>query len=105
MWLKLFYANFLYLSIFWPSDHTLAFERFVRTLDSQIAPFGSIIIMYEYYETNFAHFDLLLCNLAFLAKSEAFLALMTLKLQNTEITWLEIRNDPNYKEKSLIFST
>ena len=103
MWLKQFYATFVYLSIFWPSDHTLAFERFVRTLDSQIDLFGSIIIMYECYETNFAHFDLLLCNLAFLAKSAAFLALRTLKLQNTEITWLEIPNGPNDREKSLFF--
>ena len=52
---------------------------------------------------NFAHFDMLMCNLAFLAKGAAFLALTTLKLQNTEITWLEIPNGPNDKEKSLIF--
>ena len=54
---------------------------------------------------NFAHFDMLMCNLAFLAKGAAFLALTTLKLQNTEITWLEIPNGPNDKEKSLIFCT
>ena len=63
----------------------MAFERLVWPLDSQIDLFGSIIIMYECYETNFAHFDVLLCNLAFLAKGAAFLALTTLKLQSTEI--------------------
>ena len=83
----------------------MAFERFVRTLDSQIDLFGGIIIMYECYETNFEYFDVLLCDLAFLAKGAAFLALKTLKLQNTEITWLEIPNGPNDKEKSLIFCT
>ena len=84
MWLKPFYVTFVYLSIFWPSGHNLAFKKFVRTLDSQIDLFGSIIIMYEWYETNFEYFDLLLCDLAFLAKGVAFLALTTLKLQNTE---------------------
>ena len=64
----------------------MAFKKFVRTLDSQIDLFGSIIIMYECYETNFAHFDVLMYNLAFLAKGATFLALTTLKLQNTEIT-------------------
>ena len=71
----------------------------MRTLDNQIDLFGSMIIMYECYETNFAHFGVLLCNLAFLAKSAAFLALTTLKLQNTEIKLLEIQNGPNDKEK------
>ena len=85
MWLKPFYVTFVYLSIFWPSGHNLAFKKFVRTLDSQIDLFGSIIIMYEWYETNFEFFDVLLCDLAFLAKGVAFLALTTLKLQNTEI--------------------
>ena len=71
----------------------------------QMDLFDSIIIMYEWYETNFDYFDTLLRDLAFLAKGAAFLALMTLKLQNTEITWLEIPNGPNDKEKSLIFCT
>ena len=105
MWLKQFYATFVYLSIFWPSGHNLAFKKIVRTFDSQIDLFGSIIIVYEWYETNFEYFDVLLCDLAFLAKGAAFLALTTLKLQNTEITWLEIPNGPNDKEKSLIFCT
>ena len=61
--------------------------------------------MYKCYESNFEYFDMLLFNLAFLAKGVAFLALMTLKLQNTEITWLEIPNGANDKEKSLIFCT
>ena len=48
---------------------------------------------------------MLLCDLAFLAKGAVFLALMTLKLQNTEITRLEVPNGPNDKEKSVIFCT
>ena len=77
----------------------LAFKRLVWSFDSQIDLFGSIIIMYEWYETNFEYFDVHLCDLAFLAKGAAFLALTTLKLQNIEITWLEIPNGPNDKEK------
>ena len=61
--------------------------------------------MYKWYETNFEYFDVLLCDSASLAKGAAFLALTTLKLQNTEITWLEIPNGPNDKEKSLIVCT
>ena len=105
MWLKQFYATFVYLSIFWPSGHNLALKKFLRTLDSQINLFGIIIIMYEWYETNFEYFDMLLRNLAFLAKGAAFLAFTTLKLLNTEIKWFEIPNGPNDKEKSLIFCT
>ena len=71
----------------------------------QIDLFGSIIIIDKCYESNFKYFDVLLRDLAFLAKGAAFLALTTLKLQNTEITWLEIPNGPNDKEKSLIFCT
>ena len=95
----------MYLSIFPPSGQNLAFKKDVRTLDSQIDLFGSIIIMYECYETNFAPFDVLLCDSAFLANGAAFLALTTLKLQNIEITLLEILNGSNDKEKSLIFCT
>ena len=105
MWLKPFYVTFVYLSIFWPSGHNLAFKKFVRTLDSQMDLFHSIKIIYKCYESNFEYFDVLLCDLAFPAKGAAFLALTTLKLQNTEITWLEIPNGPNDKEKSLIFCT
>ena len=103
MWLKPFYVTFVYLSIFWPSGHNLAFKKFVRTLDSQMDLFGSI--MYKWYETNFESFDLLLCDLAFLAKGTAFLALTSLKLQYTEIIWLELPNGPNDKEKPLIVCT
>ena len=103
MWPKPFYETFMYLSIFWPSGHNSAFKKFVRTLDSQIDLFGSMIIVCKCYESNFEYFDVLLCDLAFLAKGAAFLALTTLKLQNTEIKWLEIPNGPNNKEKSLIF--
>ena len=42
--------------------------------------------MYECYETNFEYFDVLLRNLACLAKGAAFWAPTTLKLQSTEIT-------------------
>ena len=84
--------------------YVLAFKRFVRTLDSQIDLFGSIIIIFEFYESNFDNFDVLLHDLAFLAKGVP-LDLTTLKLQNTEITWLEIPNGPKNKEKSLIFCT
>ena len=105
MWLKPFYVTFVYLSIFWPSGYNLAFKKFVRTLDTHIDLFGSIIIMNEWYETNFEYFDVLLCDLAFLTKGAVFLALTTLKPQNTEITWLGIPNGPNDKEKSSIFCT
>ena len=64
----------------------MAFKRFVRTLDSQIDHLVSIIIIFEWYESNFDYFDVLFHDLAFLPKGTAFLALMTLKLQNTEIT-------------------
>ena len=74
-------------------------------MDSQIDILGSVIIIYEWYESNFEYFDMLLCDLAFLAKGADFLALTTLQLQNTEITWLEIPNGANDKEKSLIFCT
>ena len=74
-------------------------------MDGPIHLVGNIMIMYECYESNFENFDVLLCDLAFLAKGAAFLALTTLKLQNTEITWLEIPNGPNDKGKSLIFCT
>ena len=103
MGLKPFCLTFVYLSIFWPSGHNLAFKKFVRTLDSQIDLLVSIIIMYEWYETNFEYFDVLFSDMAFLAKGAAFLDLTTLKLQNSEITWLEIPNRPNDKEKSSIF--
>ena len=49
-------------------------------------PFCSIIIAYECIKSNFMYFDALLCDLASLAIGAAFLALMTLKLQNLEIT-------------------
>ena len=64
----------------------MAFKRLVWPFDSQIDLLGSIIIIDKCYESNFKYFDVLLCDLAFLAKGAAFLALMTLKLQNTEIT-------------------
>ena len=79
----------------------MAFKRLVWSLDSQNNLFGSMIIICKCYESKFEYFDVLLCNLAFLAKGAAFLALKTLKLQNTEITWLGIWNYPNDKEKSL----
>ena len=100
--LKLF---FQFLRKYWPSRYVLAFKRLAWSLDSQIDLFGSMIIMYEFYESNLDYFDVLFCNLGFLAKDVAFLALTTLKLQNTDITWLEIPNGPNDKEKSLIFCT
>ena len=83
----------------------MAFKRLVWSLDSQIDHFGSITIIYKLHEQDFEYFDMLLCDLAFLAKGAVFLALMTLKLQNTEITRLEVPNGPNDKEKSFIFCT
>ena len=72
MGLKPFYVTFVYLSIFWPSGHNLAFKKFVRTLDSHIDLFGSIIIIFECFESNFEKFDVLLRDLAFLDKGVAF---------------------------------
>ena len=86
MRLKLFFIIFQYLLIFRPSEHILAFKRLVWNLYSQIGLFCSIIIAYGCNKGNFKHFDVLLCDLAFLAIGAAFLALMTLKLQNLEIT-------------------
>ena len=51
------------------------------------------------------YFDVLLCDLASLAIGAAFLALLTLKLQNLEITQQGTPNGPNHEEKSLIFHT
>ena len=75
------FINFqLYLSDFsvslknWPSRYILAFERLVHSLDSQINLFGSIEIMYEFCDSNFEYNDVLLWDMAFLAKVAAFLS-------------------------------
>ena len=86
MWLKLFLIIFSYLLFLRPSEHILAFKRLVWTLYSYIGLFCSIIIIYGCNKDNFKHFDVLLYDLAFLAIGVAFLALLTLKLQNLEIT-------------------
>ena len=71
---------------------------------SKIGLLGVIIIAYRQYNTNHRFLALLLCDLAFLATSVAFLAFMTLKHQITESSSFLTPNDHKNAIKSIFYT-
>ena len=72
--------------LFWPLKGLYLKSRAKNLWDNTI-------ITYRQYNTNHRFLALLLCDLAFLATSVAFLAFMTLKRQNTESSSFLTPND------------
>ena len=104
MWQKLSLSYFFYLNIFWPSWHILAFEKLVWFLQSITGLFGSMIIPYGCFESNFEIFDQQIWHLAFVAVVAAFFAFMAFKHQTTKIAKSLPPNGPRNMKKIVNFS-
>ena len=90
----MFYRFFWYPSILAPLEYVLAFkipyfENGVPNLTK-----GTLKHLTKWYESIFESANFPVCNLVFLATSAAFLALMALKLKNSQICKQSIPNGP-----------